>query len=197
MREDLRRRLEAAAAERGTPAEALLSEIVEQGLDRVEAELAYEKAVRTGWMASSPRRSRSEPEHLDALIPPALQAVVAGRPGWQAQGRGYVPEPKAPRLFRARREDGIEVASQMAFGPEPGPTLSVTTSHGHAWLDLIMPLRWIVLDLVPRGWEATLDAAEDAARRLRAGEKPPERYGTNPDWGYPVPVGDVGGAGRA
>jgi hypothetical protein len=50
--------------------------------------------------------------------------------GWQARGRGYFPEPKGPRLFRARRVDGTEVASPIAFGPDPGPSLSIDLPDG-------------------------------------------------------------------
>jgi hypothetical protein len=162
-------------------------------LEAIEIELAYEQAVRTGASAlSAPTAPAPEPEHLDAIVPPSLQAVLPGRPGWQARGRGYVGEPKGPRLFRAGRADGVEVVSQIVFGGDPGPTLWVSLPDGrHARIDLVMPLRWIVIDLVPAGWRAVLDAAEDAARRLRRGEPVPDRYGTDPACGYPVPLADT------
>jgi hypothetical protein len=192
VRADLRLRLEAAAAARSAPPDRLLDELLERALAEIEAEIAYERAVAGVGPLLASAGDVPEPELLDAVVPPALRAVLPSRDGWHGRGRGYVPEPKAPRLFRARRDDGIEVAAQIAFGPEPGPSLSVGLPDGrHSWADVIMPLRWIVVDLVPAGWRATLDAAEDVARRLRAGEdRPPGRYGTDPAWGYPVPVGD-------
>jgi hypothetical protein len=169
-----------------------MDELLERALEGIETEIAYERAVTGVGPLPASARDTPEPELLDAIVPPALRAALPGRDGWHGRGRGYVPEPKAPRLFRARRDDGIEVAAQIAFGPEAGPTLSVELSDGrHGWADVIMPLRWIVVDLVPAGWRATLDAAEDVARGLRAGEeRPPGCYGTDPAWGYPVPVGD-------
>ncbi|HEY0135837.1 MAG TPA: hypothetical protein VGB85_17250, partial [Nannocystis sp.] len=124
MRSDLRLRLEAAAAARSAAPDRLLDELLERGLGEVEAEIAYERAVAGGGAFLASGMSAAGPELLDAIVPPALTAVLPGRPGWRGRGRGYVPEPKAPRLFRARRDDGIEVAAQIAFGPEPGPTLS-------------------------------------------------------------------------
>jgi hypothetical protein len=56
---------------------------------------------------------------------------------------------------------------------------------------VLLPLRWIVVDLVPAGWQAVLDAAEDTARRLRRGEGVPDRYGTDPAWGLPLPLADL------
>jgi hypothetical protein len=82
-----------------------------------------------------------------------------------------VPEPKAPRLFRART----------------GPSFAVAAGGRHAWTDVIMPLHWVLLDLRPAAWELVFRAADDAARRLRAGEPVPSRYGADPAWGYPVP----------
>jgi hypothetical protein len=103
-------------------------------------------------------------------------------------GRGYVPEPKAPRLFRTRTPDGsLGLHSQIAFGPEAGPSLAVAASGHHAWTDIIMPLHWVLIDLRPAAWDLVFQAAEDAARRLRAGEPVPPRYGADPAWGYPVP----------
>jgi hypothetical protein len=193
MREDLQRRLEVAASARGTTPDALLEGILARELDAIERELAYERAVRTGEPLQPPDgRPTPEPEHLDAIVPPALRTVLADRPRWMARGRGYVPEPKGPRLFRARREDGAEIVSQIFFGSEAGPSLSIALPDGrHAWAHVVMPLRWIVVDLVPAGWQATLDAAEDAARRLQRGEKVPDRYGTDPAWDYPTPLADT------
>jgi hypothetical protein len=195
MRADLESRLQAVAAARGTTPEALLDEILTRELHALEIELAYERALAAGGHLQVPAGRAPEPEHLDAIVPAGLRAIVAERAGWWLRGRGYVPEPKAPRLFRARHDD-VEVASQIAFGPEAGPTLAVSLPDGrHAWTDVVMPLRWIVVDMVPAGWHVTLDAAEDAARHLRAGEEVPPRYGTDAGWGYPLPIGD--GAGKA
>ena len=147
---------------------------------------------RSAWHSWPPRRGRgSSPgpgdegdgDDGDGYRPP-FGAAAAAEHGLEMPGRGHVPEPRAPRLFRARAPDGgLVLHSQIAFGPEAGPSLAVRAGGRHAWTDVIMPLHWVLLDLRPVGWELVFRAAEDAARRLRAGEPVPPRYGADPAWG--------------
>lgn len=161
-----------AAARADTTPEAYLAQLVEFGLVHMEA-------------ASS--QAALEPDDDDAWRPPLGVLTARARPELEFVGRGYVPEPKAPRLFRARREDGVSVASQIAFGPEAGPTVFVKDGHKGAAFDVIVPLHWIVIDMVPEAWRLVFAGIGDAVARLRRGEKPPPAYGADPGWGYTLP----------
>ena len=166
-----------AAARNGEQPERLLARAVALGLAQLAAEARQELEPGPG----------GEGDEGDGYRPP-FGAAAAAEHGLEMPGRGYVPEPKAPRLFRARAPDGsLVLSSQIAFGPEAGPSLAVGVDGRHAWTDVIMPLHWVLLDLRPVGWELVFRAAEDAARRLRPGGPVPPRYGANPAWGYPVP----------
>jgi hypothetical protein len=138
-------------------------------------------------MGAADERGRLEPDPDDPWRPPLGVLTARSRPELEIIGRGYVPEPKAPRLFRARRPDGVSIASQIAFGPEAGPTVFVKDGARSAGFDVIMPLHWIVLDLVPDAWRLVFASIGDALARLRADGKPPPAYGADPAWGYPLP----------
>ena len=56
-----------------------------------------------------------------------------------------------------------------------------------AAFDVIVPLHWIVIDMVPDAWRLVFAGISDAVARLRRGAKPPPAYGANPAWGYAVP----------
>lgn len=161
-----------AAARADTTPEAFLEELVELGLAQVEAASA---------------QAGLEPDNDDAWRPPLGVLTARSRPELEIIGRGYVPEPKAPRLFRATRRDGVSIASQIAFGPEAGPTVLVKDGGESAAFDVIMPLHWVVIDMVPEAWRLVFAGIGDAIARLRRGAKPPPAYGAVPGWGYPVP----------
>src|SRR3954453_1109920 len=168
------------AARNGEPPERLLARVVALGLAQLAAE------TRQGLEPGAGGGGGGGGGESD---PPPFGTVATAERGLEMPGRGYVPEPKAPRLFRARAPDGsLVLRSQITFGPEAGPSLSVSVGGGrYAWTDVIMPLHWVLLDLRPVGWELVFRAAEDAARRLRAGGPVPPRYGADPGWGDPVP----------
>jgi len=161
-----------AAARADTTPEAFLAQLVELGLAQMETASA---------------QAGLEPDDDDAWRPPLGVLTARARPELEIVGRGYVPEPKAPRLFRARRRDGVSIASQMAFGPEAGPTVFVKAGQESAMFDVIMPLHWVVIDMLPDAWRLVFAGIGDALARLRRGEKPPPIYGADPGWGYPVP----------
>jgi hypothetical protein len=168
-----------AAARSGGPPERLLARAVALGLAQLAAEARQGLEPGPG--------DEGDGDDGDGYRPP-FGAAAAAEHGLEMPGRGYVPEPRAPRLFRARAPDGgLVLHSQIAFGPEAGPSLAVRAGGRHAWTDVIMPLHWVLLDLRPVGWGLVFRAAEDAARRLRAGEPVPPRYGADPGWGDPVP----------
>jgi hypothetical protein len=168
-----------AAARNGEPPERLLARVVALGLAQLAAETQQGLEPGPG--------DEGDGNEGDGYQPP-FGAAAAAEHGLEMPGRGYVPEPRAPRLFRARAPDGsLVLHGQIAFGPEAGPSLAVGVDGRHAWTDVIMPLHWVLLDLRPVGWELVFRAAEDAARRLRAGEPVPPRYGADPAWGDPVP----------
>jgi hypothetical protein len=160
-----------AAARADTLPEAFLEQLLELGLAQMEA-------------ASS--QAELEPDADDAWRPPLGVLTARAHPDLEIVGRGYVPEPKAPRLFRARRLDGVAIASQIAFGPEAGPTVFVKDGPQSATFDVILPLHWIVIDMVPDAWRLVFGGIGDAVARLRRGAKPPPAYGANPAWGYPT-----------
>ena len=161
-----------AAARADVAPEAFVEQLLELGLAQLELALG---------------QSALEPDDEDAWRPPLGVLTARSRPDLEIIGRGYVPEPKAPRLFRARRQDGVAIASQIAFGPEAGPTVFVQDGPRSAAFDVIMPLHWIVLDLVPDAWRLVFAGIGDAVARLRRGAKPPSSYGADPAWGYPLP----------
>ena len=168
-----------AAARNGEPPERLLARAVALGLAQLAAEARQGLEPGPG--------DEGDGDDGDGYRPP-FGAAAAAEHGLEMPGRGHVPEPRAPRLFRARAPDGgLVLHSQIAFGPEAGPSLAVRAGGRHAWTDVIMPLHWVLLDLRPVGWGLVFRAAEDAARRLRAGEPVPPRYGADPGWGDPVP----------
>jgi hypothetical protein len=171
-----------AAAGRGEPPEETLARAVALGLAQLAA--AAQQGLEPA--AADGRTGEGDGDGGDAYRPPFGAAAAAER-GMEMPGRGHVPEPKAPRLFRARTPDGVAVHGQIAFGPEPGPSLSVAVEGRHAWTDVIVPLHWVLIDLRPVAWDLVFRAVEDAARRLRAGEPVPPRYGADPAWGYPGP----------
>jgi hypothetical protein len=160
-----------AAARADTPTEAFLERLLQLGLAQMEA-------------ASS--RAELGPDADDAWRPPLGVLTARAHPDLEIIGRGYVPEPKAPRLFRARLRDGVAIASQIAFGPEAGPTVFVKDGPQSATFDLILPLHWIVIDMVPDAWRLVFAGIGDAVARLRRGSKPPPTYGADPAWGHPV-----------
>jgi hypothetical protein len=161
-----------AAARADTTPEAFLEQLLELGLAQMEAASA---------------QAELEPDADDAWRPPLGVLTARAHPDLEIVGRGYVPEPKAPRLFRARRRDGVSVASQIAFGPAAGPTVFVKDGPQNAMFDIILPLHWIVIDMVPDAWRLVFAGIGDAVARLRRGSKPPPTYGADPAWGHPVP----------
>jgi hypothetical protein len=179
LTEEQERQVRAMAARRGQPPGNILARALALGLSQLAAEAQQE---------IEPGRGDGEDEDDGDSYRPPFGAAAAAERGMEMPGRGYVPEPKAPRLFRARMPDGsLVLHSQIAFGPEAGPSLAVAAGGRHAWTDVITPLHWVLIDLRPAGWDLVFRAAEDAARRLRAGEPVPPRYGAEPAWGYPVP----------
>jgi hypothetical protein len=169
---------EEAGRRRETP-ENTLARVIALGLMQLAAEA--EQGLEPGLS------DKGDENDGDGYRPPFGAAAAAER-GMEMPGRGYVPEPKAPRLFRAHTLDGsLVLHSQIAFGPEAGPSLAVAAGGHHAWTDVITPLHWVLIDLRPAGWDLVFRAAEDAAHRLRAGKPVPSRYGADPAWGYPVP----------
>ena len=164
-----------AARRRGVPPEKALADALTVGL------VAFEGAVDQD-------RGATEDE-LDRYRPPLAVLAAERRTGITIEPREYVPEPKAPRLFGARRDDGVGIASQIAFGPEPGPTLFVNDGERHACGDVIMPLRWVLIDLTAEAWRLVFATVDDVTAKLRAGEKVPYTYGAEREWGYPLPAG--------
>src|SRR4051794_4043890 len=122
-----------AAARNGEQPERLLARAVALGLAQLAAEA--QQGLEPG---------PGDGDDGDGYRPPFGAAAAAAR-GLEMPGRGYVPEPKAPRLFRARAPDGsLVLRSQITFGPEAGPSLSVSVGGGrYAWTDVIMPLHWV------------------------------------------------------
>lgn len=110
-----------AAARADTTPEAFLAQLVELGLTHIDAASA---------------QPGLEPDDDDLWRPPLGVLTARARPELEIVGRGYVPEPKAPRLFRAKRQDGVSIASQIAFGPEAGPTVFVKDSRESAAFDV-------------------------------------------------------------
>jgi hypothetical protein len=161
-----------AAARADMTAEAFLEQLLELGLAQME-------------VASS--QAELEPDTDDAWRPPLGVLTARAHPDLEIVGRGYVPEPKAPRLFRARRRDGVAIGSQIAFGPAAGPTVFVKDGPQSATFDVILPLHWIVIDMVPDAWRLVFAGIGDAVARLRRGAKPPPTYGADPAWGHPMP----------
>lgn len=159
-----------AAARADTTPETFVEQLVELGLAQIEV-------APTGL----------EPDDDDGWRPPFGVMAARSDPEIRIVGRGYVPEPKAPRLFRARRRDGVTIASQIAFGPEAGPTLFVKDGSESAVFSVVMPLHWIVVDMVPEAWRTVFASVGDALARLRRGDKPPPVYGADPSWCYPFP----------
>jgi hypothetical protein len=80
----------------------------------------------------------------------------------------------------------VTVASHIAFGPEAGPTVFVKDGSESAGFDVIVPLHWIVVDLVPEASRLVFAGIGDAVGRLRRGAKPPPAYRVDPAWGYPL-----------
>lgn len=160
-----------AAARADVAPEAFVEQLLELGLAQLELALG---------------QSALKPDDDDAWRPPLGVLTARSRPDLEIIGRGYVPEPKAPRLFRARRQDGVVAASQIAFGPEAGPTIFVKDGPRNAAFDVIIPLHWIVIDLV-EAWRLVFAGIGDAVARLRRGAKPPPAYGADAAWGYPLP----------
>jgi hypothetical protein len=161
-----------AAARADTSPEAFLEQLTELGLAQIEAASAL---------------AGLEADDDDAWRPPLGALTACAYPDLEIIGRGYVPERKAPRLFRARRRDGVTITSQIAFGPEAGPTLFVKDGSERAVFSVVMPLHWIVVDMVPEAWRTMFASVGDALVRLRRGDKPPPGYGADPSWGYPLP----------
>jgi hypothetical protein len=168
---DLEAAVRRRAARADTAPEVYLAQLLELSLALLEAALAA---------------GALEPDDDDPWRPPLGVLTARLQPELEILGRGYVPEPKAPRLFRATRQDGVAVTSQIAFGPEAGPTLFVRDGAQSAAFDVVMPLHWIVLDLVPAAWRLVFAAIGDAVAHLRRGLKPPRVYGADPAWGYPT-----------
>jgi len=155
----------------------------------VEAFLAQAVAAGLAQLVGAAGIKGLDADDDDPYRPPVGVAVAREAGDVELLGRGYVPEPKAPRMFRARCRDGVRVASQIAFGPEPGPTLFIRDGERGAVTDVIMPLHWILIDMAPPGWRLMLAALDDAVVKLRAGAKVPARYGADPAWGYDLPAG--------
>jgi hypothetical protein len=125
-----------AAARNGEPPERLLARVVALGLAQLAAEA--QQGLEPGPGGEEDR------DDGDGYRPP-FGAAAAAEHGLEMPGRGHVPEPKAPRLFRARAPDGgLVLHSQIAFGPEAGPSLAVRAGGRHAWTDVVMPLHWVL-----------------------------------------------------
>lgn len=164
-----------AARRRGVTAEAVLADALAIGLVALDG--------------AADRDRGATDDELDRYRPPLAVLAAERRTGITIEPRGYVPEPKAPRLFGGRRADGVRVASQIAFGPEAGPSLFVNDGERHAFVDVAMPLRWVLIDLTAEAWRLVFATVDDVVVKLRAGEQVPYTYGAEREWGYTVPAG--------